>query len=307
MTRRRFVPLLGLVLMGLLFVTTTEAWARATGGGSRGSRTYSAPSRPSPTSPATPSRPTTSTSPAAPQRPGIFGGFGGVLGGLLIGGLLGGLLFGHPGFGVGLLDVLLIGGGLMLLIAFLRRRQTAGEPAYAMAGARGAAEGAPWGSSGGATMEAPAAPDDLERGLAHIRTMDPGFEPAAFATIARSAFLDLQRAVAARDVAPLRDRLTSEMSAMLQSQCDRLRSSRQTNRIEKIEIRRIDVTEAWQESGRDYVTVYLAASLLDYVVDDGTGAVIDGSPTQRQEIEEYWTFTRPVGTGAWKLSAIQTG
>src|SRR3989442_8998164 len=106
MTRRRFVPLVGLVLGGLDLVTTTEAWARATSGGSRGSRTYSAPSRPSPTSP-TPSSPTTSTSPAAPQRPGIFGGFGGMLGGLLIGGGPRGPLFGIPRFGGGLPDRLL--------------------------------------------------------------------------------------------------------------------------------------------------------------------------------------------------------
>src|SRR3989442_4842886 len=129
MTRRRSVLMLGLVLVGLLLVTTTEAWARATSGGSRGSRTYSAPSRPSPTSP-TPSSPTTSTSPAAPQRPGIFGGFGGMLGGLLIGGLLGGLPVGYPRFGVGLPDVLLIRSGRTLLGAFLRRRPAPGEPAF---------------------------------------------------------------------------------------------------------------------------------------------------------------------------------
>ena len=69
---------------------------------------------------------------------------------------------------------------------------------------------------------------------------------------------------------------------------------------------RAEVTEAWQESGRDFVTVHLAASLLDYTVDDSTGSVVEGSQTAPQNVEEYWTFARPVGHNPWQLTAIQT-
>jgi predicted lipid-binding transport protein (Tim44 family) len=54
------------------------------------------------------------------------------------------------------------------------------------------------------------------------------------------------------------------------------------------------------------VTVYLAGSLLDYTVDDASGAVVAGSSTQRENLEEFWTFSRPVGPNPWRLSAIQT-
>jgi predicted lipid-binding transport protein (Tim44 family) len=53
------------------------------------------------------------------------------------------------------------------------------------------------------------------------------------------------------------------------------------------------------------VTVYLTASLVDYTVEDATGAVVAGSKAP-QDVEEYWTFTRPVGPNPWRLSAIQT-
>ena len=46
--------------------------------------------------------------------------------------------------------------------------------------------------------------------------------------------------------------------------------------------------------------------MLDYTVDDATGAVAEGSRTAVQTIEDFWTFTRPVGNNPWKLSAIQT-
>src|SRR5207247_3417471 len=95
------------------------------------------------------------------------------------------------------------------------------------------------------------------------------------------------------------------MYTELTSQCDRLRAARQSNRMEGINVRRSEVTEAWQESGQDFVTVYLAGSLVDYTVDDTTGALVDGAKTP-QEFEEFWTFTRPVGPNPWRLSAIQS-
>jgi len=45
--------------------------------------------------------------------------------------------------------------------------------------------------------------------------------------------------------------------------------------------------------------------MLDSTVDDTTGAVVAGSKTEPQDVEEFWTFTRPVGRNPWQLSAIQ--
>jgi predicted lipid-binding transport protein (Tim44 family) len=224
---------------------------------------------------------------------------------------------GH-GFGVGLMDILLIGGGLALLVMFLRRRRVPEpEPAYAgmgsayrtspvevPAGGGATTMQAPAGG-GAATMQAPAV-DEVERGLGHIRQMDPGLNPDALVVAARQAFTDVQAAVSFKDVSRVRDRVTPELYAELQRQVDELRGSGRTNRVESPQITQSQVTEAWQETGRDYVTVYLAGSLLDYTVDDTTGAVVGGSATQRESFEEFWTFTRPVGPNAWRLSAIQT-
>src|SRR5258705_1855903 len=105
------IILVALALSPVLYVT--EAWARAGGGsssGSRGSRSYSSPSPSS--SPAAPSQPTSpGLQQPAPARPGWGGMMGGMLGGLLLGGLLGGLFFGHGGGGVGGVVILVIGGG----------------------------------------------------------------------------------------------------------------------------------------------------------------------------------------------------
>ena len=99
--------------------------------------------------------------------------------------------------------------------------------------------------------------------------------------------------------------LTPEMQAQLQRDCDRLRAEQKINRLENIAVRTADVTEAWQESGQDYVTVRFLASLLDYTTDESGARVLEGSRTEPVKFEEYWTFARPVGPGPLKLSAIQ--
>jgi len=296
-----------LTLAALLALQAGEAFARAGSGGSRGSRSSSAPA--SPTTPSSPSRsltsPTTPTAPTPQPSRGWFGGIMGGLAGLAFGGLLGSLLFGGGfGGGIGLLEIVLIGGGLFLLFRFMSaRRDAQQQPSYATAGAPYGG-GYTGGSAGTATPEMPAVESDLDRGLSHIRAMDPSFDPGFVADAARGLFGDVQQAVSARDMNPVSSKLTSRMYSELSAQCDQLRAARQTNRMEAMNIRRAEVTEAWQESGQDFVTVYLAGSLVDYTVDDTTGAVVVGNKTP-QEFEEYWTFTRSVGSNPWRLSAIQ--
>ena len=314
--RRSTLALAALTLAALLALQAGDALARAGGGGSRGSRSSSAPARPAPMSPSNPSSPsrslsspTSPTSTSQPARGGWFGGMMGGLAGFALGGLLGSMLFGGFGHGfgggIGLLEIILIGGGLFLLFRFMSARRDA-QPAYATAGAPYAGGGYAGGGVQDVTVPEPSAvASDLDRGLAHIRSMDSTFDPGVVSDAARGLFGDVQRALTARDMSPVSARVTSRMYTELTSQCDRLRAARQSNRMEGINVRRSEVTEAWQESGQDFVTVYLAGSLVDYTVDDTTGALVDGAKTP-QEFEEFWTFTRPVGPNPWRLSAIQS-
>jgi len=314
--RRSTLALAALTLAALLALQAGDALARAGGGGSRGSRSSSAPARPAPMSPSNPSSPSRSlsspTSPTSTPQPARGGWFGGMMGGLAgfaLGGLLGSMLFGGFGHGfgggIGLLEIILIGGGLFLLFRFMSARRDA-QPAYATAGAPYAGGGYAGGGVQDVTVPEPSAvASDLDRGLAHIRSMDSTFDPGVVGDAARGLFGDVQRALTARDMSPVSARVTSRMYTELTSQCDRLRAARQSNRMEGVNVRRSEVTEAWQESGQDFVTVYLAGSLVDYTVDDTTGALVDGAKTP-QEFEEFWTFTRPVGPNPWRLSAIQS-
>jgi predicted lipid-binding transport protein (Tim44 family) len=146
---------------------------------------------------------------------------------------------------------------------------------------------------------------DLDRGLSYIRQMDGGFDPARFSDQASDIFFKVQAAWMQRDMRSASAVLTPDMVDTMQKDCDRLRAQGRINRLENIAVRSVTPTEAWQEGGQDFLTVCFLASLLDYTVEESSGQVVDGSRSEPVKFEEYWTFTRPVGPNAWRLSAIQ--
>lgn len=277
------------------FLWTVDAWGRAGGGGSsgsRGSRSYSAPVQPSPSS-SRPVAPPASVQ-QSPQRPGWMGGLMGGIGGFVLGGLIGSMLFGGMGSGlgggIGLMEILIVGGLTYVAFSYVRRRmQTMPAEVHGNAIPPGA----------------DAAPSNLDRGLGHIRRMDGAFDAVRFADTASDSFFNVQAAWMARDMGCARERLTPEMYATLQKECDQLKAEHRVNRLENIAVRSVAVTEAWQEGGQDFVTVHFMANLLDYTVDEASNEVMEGSRTQRVPFEEYWTFVRAVGPNPWSLSAIQ--
>ena len=63
-----------------------------------------------------------------------------------------------------------------------------------------------------------------------------------------------------------------------------MKAEKKINRLENIAVRSVDLTEAWQESGADFITVRIYANLLDYNVDETTGQVIEGQQDRPGEV-----------------------
>jgi predicted lipid-binding transport protein (Tim44 family) len=235
---------------------------------------------------------------------GLMGGLaGGFLGSMLFGGLGWGAGGGWGGGGIGFLEILIFAALLFFLFRFIkRRRQQAYENSYYQESAQpiGPSNQPSYQSSyGSGPVEA-----DLDKGLRYIRQVDPQFDEQQFRDRVMDQFFKIQAAWQARDIAPVRNLLTQEMYGVINSDAEKLRAERKINKLENIAVRTVDITEAWQEQGVDFITVRFYANLLDYVVDEQTGQVISGNKTDPVKFEEYWTFTRNVGGNAWQLSAI---
>ena len=319
----------------LLFFGALEldAWARAGGGRSFGggsSRSFSTPYRGynSPSqrgesrSYQTPKQPAAPSAPAS--QPWGGGGFLRGLAGGIAGGFLGSLLFSSLGFGggfgglggglgggIGLLEILLIAGIALAVVAYLRRRSQAG-----LAGAHGGHFAMGSGGHGGgcgssqvdradtAVEELPEA-TNLQRGLGEVGAVVPSFDAGRFPEEAMDLFFRIQGAWASRDLNPVRDLLAPEVRQEFQRDLEILKAEGKINRLENIAVRRSEIQEAWVEAGRAFVTIHFLANLLDYTVEEQSGRLVTGSKETPSKFEEYWTFGRPAGGSSWQLTAIQ--
>ena len=298
------------------FVLESLADARAGGGrssGFRGSRSYQAPSRP--TQPSAPQRDATAQqaqqpSPMMPQSGGFMRG----LGTAVLGGFLGSMLFsglanaggfgGLGGSGFGMMEILLFGGLAYFLYRKYAASRAAAAPGYGSMQYQDTQYQAPTPPSYSSN---PPVQESLPLNGIDYRSltmMDRSFTPEQFLKTAQDLFFKIQGAWNKQDTAALRGLCGGELMKSWEDEIAQLRSRGQKNRMDNIALRESEVTEVWTESGEDFITVRLHANLLDYTVDE-KGAVVSGSDSNSVEFEEYWTFTRPVGPNAWKLTAVQ--
>lgn len=309
------------VLAAVMFLSITvlelNAEARAGGSrssGSRGARSYSKPasnySQPSQT------RQQQAAAAPSPFQQQAGGGFmrsmaGGIMGGMLgsmlfssfagAGGGMGGGMGGIGGGGIGLFEIILLGGLCYMIYRFIKKKR---ELSLATPSGQGIyqREAVTPISHDYQTVEPVSS--DVGTGISHIRQMDPSFDENRFNDAVMDMFFKIQGGWMNRDLSPVSGLLTDEMKRVFQEDLDRLLRDKQVNRLENIAVRKVEIVETWQEAGQDYVSALIYANLLDYTTDDATGAVVSGSKTEPVKFEEYWTFTRPVGNNPWRLSAI---
>lgn len=316
-----------ILFFGLFTLAESNAWARAGGGGSsgsRGSRSFSSPSTPAAPSPSRPFSSPGSMPGAAPQpssgsfsrSPFLQGLAGGVAGGFL-----GNMLFGssgvaapmggHGGGGMGFFDIVILGLLAYFGWKFYRRWRFQKEAASYYGDATSPHIEAPYARTeatpyyGGGSQESYAGTfNDLERGLEQLRRVDPAFDEDAFKELAQDMFFRIQAGWMNRGLEGIESLMTGEMAKFFRDSFEEMKQKGRINRLENIAVRKVEFSEAWQETGKDYITIFFTANLLDYTVDDRTGQVLEGDKLNPVKFQEFWTFTRDIGGSRWQLSAI---
>jgi predicted lipid-binding transport protein (Tim44 family) len=266
---------LGLILLTMPDLADAK---RLGGGGSFGSKPSYSKNFQKPAAPAA-----SSAQQAAPGASpmGGRGMFGGMLGGMLMGGLLGSLFFGGAFSGIGMMDILLIGGGLFLLMRFLRSRQPATQ-----------------------TAEGPARTQDMNRGawknlrtaVQHTSSTAPnypaGFDAQDFLQGAKAAYTRLQAAWDARDLDDLRQFTSQEVFAEIQSQAAANPSPGKTE-ILLLEASLLEVKALGNQT--------IATVLFDTMLRE------DSASAPAEQVREAWHFSRyETGGGShWVVEGIQ--
>jgi predicted lipid-binding transport protein (Tim44 family) len=202
-----------------------------------------------------------------------------------------------PKGGIGLLDLAILGVALYFGWRFLKKRR------FALPSGEGLSRyfendlGRPAQEAYGATSE-------VEEGLRRLRQVDPGLSEEALQEIFQDIFFRVQAAWKNRDLEGIYGILAPEMVAYFGEQFKEMKSQGRINRLENIAVRRVEVTEIWQEEGRDYISAMITANLLDYIEDDRTGEIVGGDRFAPVKFQEVWTFCRDLGDSGWQLTAI---
>jgi predicted lipid-binding transport protein (Tim44 family) len=281
------------VAIGLLYFwhDTAEA-ARMGGGRSFGSRPSYQRSAPppsqSPTSPQAMPGQTAQPRPMGAPAQSPFGRWGGMLGGMLMGGMIGSLLFGggHGAGGPGLLDLLIIGGGLFLLMRFLRARRTAAQSQSASGPAsfeRRSTEG--WANSGFSPTAEPEASVPVQP------SYPPGFNAEEFLKGAGAIYTRLQTSWDKRQLDDIRQFTSPEVYKEIEDQ------ARQDPTPGKTELLLINpkIIEVREVGAQTVVSV-----LYDVMMREDSDAAA-------KQVRELWHFSRDTNSpqAFWLLEGIQ--
>jgi predicted lipid-binding transport protein (Tim44 family) len=288
--RLSFLAILILAMAALYLLAETAEAARLGGGRSFGSRPSYQRSAPAPSP--SPTSPQMSPSQSTQQMPGTATGmrsFGGMFGGLLMGGLIGSLLFGggmQGAGGIGLLDIVLIGGGLYLLMRFLRTRRMAAETAAAggsMSFDRGPAQG--WGSSGyepsaDAATEANAPP-----------SIPTGFDSEEFLKGAKTIYTRLQTSWDKRDIEDIHQFTSPEVFEEIQRQAQEDPTPGKTELL----LITPKILEVREMEGQTVASVLYEVMMRENNTD------------LSRQVREIWHFSRATGNpdAFWVLEGIQ--
>ncbi|MDP2106706.1 MAG: Tim44 domain-containing protein [Desulfobulbaceae bacterium] len=303
---KHFIPILFIFFACSLLdfgVLTEQADARSRSGGRSFKQSRSV-------SPA-PSRTTPSTKSAQQSNSGGF--MRGMAGGL-VGGAIGSMLFGSlahagaggglGGSGIGLFQILILGGiGYFVYSRFFKKKapsyaqyQPQENPApgiYSFPGHSNSFTPPPFSSSG-----------TVEDGLAMIRQSEPDFDPQEFKEIAQDVFFQVQAGWMRRDITSYQHLLDAKLAGEYEGHFAEMRKNGQINKLENIAVRSVDLVDAGMDGNEEFVSLLFKANLLDYTVDENSGAVVEGSMTTPVKFAEQWTWTRMPGQVDWKLAGV---
>jgi len=118
-------------------------------------------------------------------------------------------------------------------------------------------------------------------------------------------FFRVQGAWTRRDLTPVQDYVERDVARVLDADLQDLKDRHEINRLENISVRNLEFSEPWYEGDRELVRVRFTASLLDYTVDESTGALKSGSNTEPVKFDEYWIFAKSQGRSSWQLAGIE--
>lgn len=134
------------------------------------------------------------------------------------------------------------------------------------------------------------------RSIESLKQADPLFSEETVTEKLSNLYVQMQNCCTEKDLEPLRPYFTDALYSQFDRQVEILRKAGQTNRIERISVLDVDLLGYTTDDANDTLYARLKTRIVDYIVDDRTGAVVSGSKTAEKFMEYDWALIRSKGT-----------
>ena len=128
-----------------------------------------------------------------------------------------------------------------------------------------------------------------------IRQIDPNFSSDAFITWSKDVFITLQQAWTERDWSTIRPLEKEELFEQHKRQLDEYIRNKKINIIERINVGQTHLHKYERDAQYEYLTVYMATRMVDYIIDEETRKVLKGDPNTDCYMNYLLTFMRKTG------------
>lgn len=140
--------------------------------------------------------------------------------------------------------------------------------------------------------------------MAQYTALDPGFNADQLTQKLRELYVQMQQCWTAKDISSLRPYFSDTFYAQMERQLDAHKAAHRTNHIDDIEVQSVKLLGYRQQAGTDEIIAEVQTKIVDYTVEDATGALVSGSTTAKKLMTYEYLLTRP--TGKTTLSEDQT-
>lgn len=129
--------------------------------------------------------------------------------------------------------------------------------------------------------------------IAKLEEKDPNFSDAAMIEKISNLYVQMQNAWQEKDFEPMRANMTDTLYNQFARQLETgFIQTHLTNRVERIAVLGVDLIGFAQDDTNDTIVARVRTRIVDYVINDQTGAIVRGSNTRELFMEYEWTLIR---------------
>ncbi len=138
-------------------------------------------------------------------------------------------------------------------------------------------------------------PQGVLKPISTLLAEDPEFSENEMKERISNLYMKLQDAWEGKAWEPMRAHMTEELYNQFARQLDEYIRNHHTNHVDRIAVLSVELRGVRQDEVNDALIARIKSRIVDYVVDDNTGALISGSKTKELFMEYEWTLIRSRG------------